>query len=122
MRALSLGHDRVGERDDVDALVQHRVGNRPAARLASPNMTGRDRVLAGQHVEALVGHPPAEQSGIATQGRALLVATRHQVERRQRAGDDRRRDGVGEQVGTRPLAQQLDDLGAGAHVAAGRAA
>ena len=51
-----------------------------------------------------------------------VVGARGQLERGERPGGHRGGDGVGEQVGPRPLAQQVDDLAVGADVAARRAA
>ena len=64
----------------------------------------------------------AEEAHIVAQPGAQLVAGGGQLDRLLRAGDHRRGDGVGEEIGPRALAEQFDDLLAAGGEAAGRAA
>ena len=58
------------------------------------------RMLAGQHVEAGIGHRSAEPRRVVAEAVAQLAAVLEQVEHLQRRGYDRRRDAVREQVRT----------------------
>src|SRR5207244_13065056 len=83
---------------------------------------GHERVLAGQALEAGLAHPGAEVGRVVAEAVAQLVRALDQLEGPQASRGDRRRDAVREQVGTRALAQELDDLPPARDVAAARAA
>ena len=106
--------DRVGEADRVDAAARAEPSAEARRRVtASPIITGTIGCVAGQDVEAELGHPRAEVRGVRAQPVAQLGRALDQVERAQAGGGDRRGDAVREQVRPRALAQELDDLGAG---------
>jgi hypothetical protein len=76
-------------------------------------------VLAGKQVEPLPGHQVAEERGVGTQPGARVAGGGGDLQGFERAGRDGGRDRVGEQVGTGPLPEQVDDLLVGGDVTAG---
>ncbi len=78
--------------------------------------------FAGDDVEALLGHAVAEKFSVRLEPVAQLGRCGEQLQRADRAGGDRWRDGVRKQVGPRALAQHVDDLALAAGVAAAGAA
>ena len=79
---LALGHHRIREADDVDALREHAVGHlRGLSSVADHDRD--DGVVAGQQVESQLLHARAETSAVVAQLHAQLVAL-EQVEHRQR--------------------------------------
>src|SRR5216117_3915785 len=56
---LALGHDRVGETDDVHALLEH-ARRHPAGKGGVADHHRHDGVVAGKDVEALLGHALAK--------------------------------------------------------------
>jgi hypothetical protein len=118
---LALGDDREGERNDIDAVAEHVVGDH--RRLPGPVLAWehhrRDGVRAGQQVEAGRRHQLPEERAVGAQGRSGLTGGCHEIEGGQRAGDDGRGDRVGEQVGTRALTQQVDHFPVARDVATG---
>ena len=116
-----LGHDRVAEADDVHALFEH-----PARELVGDlgvvEHDGHDRVLAGQQVEAELLHLRAEIARIFMNLVAQRGGLGQHIDRLDRRGADGGGEGVGEEVRTAALAQQLDDLTPCGGVAAGGAA
>ena len=116
-------HDRIAERHHVHAA------SRASPRPSSPHVCGvaehdrDDGVLAGQDVEFALRSSPAGRSacfrGVDRAARTISPAS---FERLERCAGDCRGEGVGEQVGPRALAKQVDDLPAAAGVAAAGAA
>ena len=99
MRALPFGHDRVGEADHVDAPLQQLLGHAGGQRGVAEH-DRHDRVLAGQDLEA------AARASLRGRVAVLFSAVSRSsvdrpsmLERFERRADDRRGDGVGEQVG-----------------------
>ena len=76
---------------------------------------------AGQ-LEAGLLQPLAEEAHIVAEPRAQIVARGGQFDRLGGAGDHRRGDRVGEEIGARALAEQFDDRLAAGGEATGRAA
>ena len=68
---LALGHDGVGEADDVDAFGEQRFGHARGEGVAEHD--GDDGVFAGEDVEADGGHFFAEVAGVGAQFFAQVV-------------------------------------------------
>ena len=118
---LAARHHRIGEADDVDAVLEQ-VGGQLLGQAGVAQHDGHDGVGAGLDVEAGPRHAGAEVAGVVHQAIAQIGRPRQQVEDRQRGAGHHRRQAVGEQVGARALAQQVDDVPAGRREAAGGAA
>ena len=107
---LALRHHRVAERDDVDAVARASRRRSAPASAASPNITGAIGCSPGSRSKPASVIASRNSSVFARSCARASSPVGDQVERGQRAGDHRRRDGVGEQVRPRALPQQLDDL------------
>ena len=92
------------------------------ARAASPSITGKIGWLPGLSVKPAFSRPARRRRGVGVQPVAQVAALADQLQRLQRRHDDRRRQGVGEEIRPRALPQHVDDLGPAAGEAAGRAA
>jgi hypothetical protein len=104
----AMGHDGEEEARDIDAFVVERgrhVLRQP--RLAQHD--GHDRVFAGEKVEAEPLRARAPVACVVEERGAEAAIFFHKIDRRDPGGADGRRQGVGEEVGPRPLAQQVDD-------------
>ena len=66
-------------------------------------------VSPGRSSKPAASRPVAEARAWLDQVRAPVVGRLGDLDRLERAGGDRRRERVGEEVGPRPLAQQVDD-------------
>ena len=93
-----------------------------AVSAASPNITGTIGCSPGSRSKPASVISARNSAAFADELRPQVVRLLEQVERGERAGDDRRRERVREQVRPRALAQQVDDLAPRRHVAAGCAA
>src|SRR5579872_3200683 len=79
---LAFRHDRVGEADDVDPMLEQPVGH--AGREGGITEHHRDdRVLPGLEVEAGAREPLAEEARVLEQPRAQLRRALEQVEHRE---------------------------------------
>src|SRR5215469_5496628 len=114
---LSGRDHRITEADHVYALFQEQVGHPGGARGVADHH-GHDRVVTGQDVKAEGGHPLAEPGGIVAQAVPQVIAALQQVQDLQRGTHHRGRYRIGEKVGPRALAKQVNDLLAAAGVAA----
>ena len=81
-----------------------------------------DGVLAGEQVEAFLGHAVPEELGVGEELAAQFAGVFHEVQGLERGRDDGRGQRVGEQVGAGLLAEHRHDLAAAGDVAAGGAA
>src|SRR6185436_1311561 len=118
---LALRHDRVREPDHVDSLGEERIRH-PRGERGVAEHHRDDRVAARHEVEPVRGHLPTEPLAVrrnAPAEPAALVALQ-KLEDAQRCRRDARRETVGEQIWTRPLAQELDDFPSPRSIAARR--
>ena len=79
------------------------------ASFASCSMTGMIGVSPGRSSKPACSSPARKRADEAHQVRAAVVGGLGDVDRLQRAGGERGRERVGEEIGPRPLAQQVDD-------------
>src|SRR5208282_3130572 len=87
---LTLGHDREGERDDVDARGEHALGETHGERRLAEH-DRNDRMLAGQQSEAQCLEPGAEMPCVEVYALAQFRGSFQQFEHTDRRGGDRRR-------------------------------
>ena len=117
----ALGDDGVGERDDVDAAIEHAVGE----GLGDAGVAEHDRddgVGAVGNVESGGAEFFAVVACVGGEAVAEFGGTGDEVEGGDGGGGDHGSEGVGEQVGARTLAEERDDFAAAADVAAAGAA
>src|SRR5207247_3552550 len=108
--SLSLWHDRVTERHSIDAFLEQAVGHTRGQRGFAQHDRD-DRVIAGYEGKAeRVQLCPKERRVLAQRGPQRLSLSR-ELQRLEGGSRDHRGEGVREQVGTGPLAQELDDFG-----------
>src|SRR3954451_2477040 len=110
-------HDGEREADRVDAEIDEPARERGRCDLVADHPR-HDRVLAGEDVEAELGHAGPEVRSVLAQRVAQLRGGLDQLERLDAGRCDRRGDAVGEQVRTGALAEELDDLAPARDVAA----
>ena len=79
-------------------------------------------MLAGDDVEAELGHRGAEPARVGLQGIAKVGGTFEKVQCGQRSSRDHRTQGIAEQIGSRALAEQFHDLASTTGVATTSAA
>ena len=93
----ALGNNRIAEGAHVDASRQD--GIRHAGRKHGvADHHGGDRVIGFRDLESLLGHVGAEVGGVLAQPVEELTGAAEEVEGGQGGGDDRRRQGIAEQV------------------------
>ena len=63
----------------------------------------------GKQIEAGLRHAGPEPLHVGEQPLAQIIALLGQIDRLERRADDRRRQGVGEEIGPRALPHQIDD-------------
>ena len=118
---LALGDDGVEEADDVDAFVEQGAGEL-LGELCVVQHDRDNRMIAGTQVESGCVHAFPEVAGIGFDAIAQDVGSREDLEDLDAGGDQRRWQGIGEQVRARALAQQVDDFATAGGKAAGAAA
>src|SRR5439155_26152423 len=106
---FSLGHDGIAEADHIHAFLQQTVCHPHGQRRVAEH-DRHDRVRAGPDLEAEFLQGLSEEPRVLLQARPQLSALPDQFQRLQARRADHRRDGVREQVRTRALAQQFDQL------------
>ena len=113
----ALGDHGVEEADGEDPLLE-KAGGHLLGQHGVAQHDGHDGVIAVVELEAAVRHGGLEVSRVGVQPVAQLAGSGDDLQGLEGGADDARRQGVGEQVRTGPLAQQVDDLPPAARVAA----
>ncbi len=105
---FALGHDGEEEARDVDSvLVKFRRQILRGLGLAEHDRD--DRVVAGLQGETGGAHAGAEAAHVVEQALTQMIAVTGEIDGFAGGGGDRRGQGVGEEIGARALAQEIDN-------------